>query len=175
MSSEELAPQTLKERRTERQQKYFKEQVLMNEDTKIIAKTHKGETLLSVGNDSNKYNDLIFSSDALVLDTKSKQKSTDSDKNSMGILSDNEEETKLKTPKNGLSRANSTKVVKQKELKYKFLSAEHQKFYEYLEDCNREPLIKKFTEKLKNHLKLPTFNEVMKLREKYLRGEEFNN
>jgi len=47
MQSEELAPSSLKSRRTERQNKYFKEQVLMKEETKIIAKTHKGESILT--------------------------------------------------------------------------------------------------------------------------------
>ncbi len=36
--------------RTERQNRYFKEQVLMREDMKIIAKTHKGESILNVEN-----------------------------------------------------------------------------------------------------------------------------
>jgi len=36
--------------RMERQNKYFKEQVLMKEDMKIIAKTHKGEAFLNIEN-----------------------------------------------------------------------------------------------------------------------------
>ena len=36
MSAEELAPSSLKNRRSERQNKYFKEQVLIGDDNKII-------------------------------------------------------------------------------------------------------------------------------------------
>lgn len=51
MQAEELAPTSLRNRRIERQNKYFKEQVLMKEETKIIAKTHKGESILTVDKD----------------------------------------------------------------------------------------------------------------------------
>lgn len=53
MSSEELAPSSLKSRRTEQQNKYFKEQVLMKGEAKIIAKTHKGESILIVDKAEN--------------------------------------------------------------------------------------------------------------------------
>ena len=53
MSSEELAPSSLKSRRTEQQNKYFKEQVLMKGEAKIIAKTHKGESILVVDKGEN--------------------------------------------------------------------------------------------------------------------------
>ena len=52
LSSEELAPSTIKNKRIERQNKYFKEQVLMKEDMKIITKNHKGESILNT-NDFN--------------------------------------------------------------------------------------------------------------------------
>ena len=48
MTAEELAPSSLKNSRIERQDKYFRENVLMKENTKIIAKTHKGESILTV-------------------------------------------------------------------------------------------------------------------------------
>ncbi len=48
LTSEQLAPSRIKNMRTERQIKYFKEQVLMKEEMKIIAKTHKGESILNV-------------------------------------------------------------------------------------------------------------------------------
>lgn len=51
LSSEQLAPSRIKNMRTERQNKYFKEQVLMKEEMKVIVKTHKGESILNV--DSN--------------------------------------------------------------------------------------------------------------------------
>jgi len=53
LSSEQLAPSRMKNMRTERQNKYFKEQVLMKEEMKIIAKNHKGESILNV--DSNAF------------------------------------------------------------------------------------------------------------------------
>lgn len=53
MSSEDLAPTALKNRRIERQNKYFKEQVLMHDEAKVIAKTHKGESVLTVNKDNN--------------------------------------------------------------------------------------------------------------------------
>ena len=58
LSSEQLAPSRIKNMRTERQNKYFKEQVLMKDEMKIIAKTHKGESFLNVdSNNSDSDND----------------------------------------------------------------------------------------------------------------------
>lgn len=48
LSSEQLAPSRVKNMRTERQNKYFKEQVLMKDEMKLIAKTHKGESILNI-------------------------------------------------------------------------------------------------------------------------------
>lgn len=50
LNTEQLAPSRIKNMRTERQNKYFKEQVLMKEDTRMVAKTHKGESILNVEN-----------------------------------------------------------------------------------------------------------------------------
>ncbi len=53
LSTEELAPSRIKSMRTERQNKYFKEQVLMKDEMKIILKNHKGESILNVDNNFN--------------------------------------------------------------------------------------------------------------------------
>lgn len=58
LSSEDLAPKKIKNMRVERQNKYFNEQVLMKDEMKIIAKTHKGESLLNVENLSDSDSDL---------------------------------------------------------------------------------------------------------------------
>ena len=48
MKAEELAPSELKNKRSERQNKYFKEQVLVTDDNKITTKSHKGENIIVV-------------------------------------------------------------------------------------------------------------------------------
>lgn len=49
MSSDELAPTKLKKSRTERHNRYLNEQVYKNkEDMKVISKSHKGETILTL-------------------------------------------------------------------------------------------------------------------------------
>ena len=48
MTSDELAPSSVKKRRMEQQNKYFKEQVYLDGEVKLIAKNHKGDTILSV-------------------------------------------------------------------------------------------------------------------------------
>jgi hypothetical protein len=96
MSSEELAPSSLKNLRTERQNKYFKEQVLMKEETKIIAKTHKGESILTVDNTNNKdtHDDIFMSQDFVnkqTTDLNDKKSKDGSEKASWYYPSDGEE------------------------------------------------------------------------------------
>jgi hypothetical protein len=67
MQAEELAPSSVKNRRVERQNKYFKEQVLMKEETKIISKTHKGESILTVDKDPLITSDTFFNQQNITL------------------------------------------------------------------------------------------------------------
>lgn len=52
MSIEELAPSKLKKSRNELHNKYLKEQVIKKEDIKLIAKNHKGESIITMDNDA---------------------------------------------------------------------------------------------------------------------------
>jgi len=161
MSSEELAPSSLKNRRIERQNKYFKEQVLMKEDTKIIAKTHKGETLLTV--------DRLDQQDYYIPNEEIDIKDNLSEKASFEYNSDNEEknlEAKPLSKNNSVTinlNRNNSKPVK-KEVKYKNLNSTLRDFYNNLEEFTVDNIIKKFNDKLKT-LKTNTDNEILKLRE----------
>jgi hypothetical protein len=146
MSAEELAPSSLKNRRTERQNKYFKEQVLMKEDTRIIAKTHKGESILTV--DKSAYQDeYIFNDKA----------DNVSEKASFDYQSDNEARNKELETKTEMSIK-----VPRKEMKYKNLSSSMKDLYNHLEEYNVENVKKKLNEKMKG-LKTQTVEEIQKM------------
>ena len=58
MTSEELAPSKLKQSRNELMNKYLKEQVIKKDEIRIIAKNHKGESMLTMdGEVTNEYPD----------------------------------------------------------------------------------------------------------------------
>jgi hypothetical protein len=150
MSSEELAPSSLKNRRTERQNKYFKEQVLMKEDAKIIAKTHKGESILTV--DANPYQEEYIFNEV---------KDNVSEKASFDYQSDNEARNK-ELDTNGFStQMNVTKVVR-KEMKYKNLTTSMKEFYNLLEEYSLENVRRKLSDKVKG-LKPSTVEEIQKM------------
>jgi len=193
MSSEELAPTSLKKRRIERQEKYFKEQVLMKEDSKIITKTHKGENILTVNKDTNEHEDYIVPEK--VNDGRSNKENTKnvsdnrwddkSEKASWNYDSDdgekkditltknsNESENKRHVPITKLSGAKSKSELNQKnnsgknnENKFKNLSTDMMNFFNLLQEYKKENLVIKFNDKLKSSLKYETFQEIIKFRE----------
>jgi hypothetical protein len=189
MSSEELAPSSLKKRRVERQNKYFQEQVLMKEETKIIAKTNKGESLLSGADNIDNKEDPFITSDQFIFTNNVKKDENNSDKASWDYQSDNEERNRSinninqqdniirsRTSGQDVTRTNSSQLIKslsgtriteqKKGEKYKNLSVEMVELYKALEDMNRSTIINKLNEKLKNHLKPSSIAEINELRNK---------
>lgn len=190
MSSEDLAPSSLKNRRIELKDKYFKEQVLMKEDMKIIAKTHKGESLLTVDDTADKIftaSDIVslhreknddnisiektqgdLNSDIdIVPDTTSNfYKTVISPKNtsSSGLIDLSKNTTLTKqTSQISVKSLNKTKTIPS--IKYKNLTQEQILFYNQLEEYSREAIIKKINEKLKSYLTESTIKEIENLRE----------
>ena len=193
MSSEELAPTSLKKRRIERQEKYFKEQVLMKEDAKIISKTHKGENILTVNKDSNEHEDYCIPekvSDNRLNKENSKNVSDNrwddkSEKASWNYDSDEGEKKNISVIKNyslsenmrdvSVTKLSSSKSKSELNLKnnsrkinenkYKNLSTDMMNFYNLLQEYTKENLLLKFNDKLKSSLKYETFQEIIKFRE----------
>jgi hypothetical protein len=190
MSSEELAPSSLKSRRMERQNKYFQEQVLMKEEAKIIAKTHKGESILTVNQDQPDLEQYITPDALEQQNTKENKKEKFSDKASWDYPSDNEErknifergDSQLTNKTLTIQRDNSSILENsgksiaavsnfpsinkknKKEIKYKNLSEEQVQFHNMLEEYTRENLFHKLNEKLKIQLKPSTVDEIIKMR-----------
>jgi hypothetical protein len=161
MNSEELAPSSLKSGRIERQNKYFRENVLMKEEARIIAKTHKGESLLTVDN----ADDVDY-----YINNEEDKKDDVSEKASFDYKSDNEERNvemiqpilKQSSAPINLSRNNSIKP--RKEFKYRNLSLALKEFYYQLEELTPEKVINIIHDKLKV-LKATTLTEINKFKE----------
>jgi hypothetical protein len=150
MSAEELAPSSLKNRRVERQNKYFNEQVLMKEEAKIIAKTHKGESILTVSNNQEEF---IFN----------EVKDNVSEKASFDYQSDNEQRNREEGNAIGSDViVKNSSVNVRKEMKYKNLTSTMKDFYYLLEDYSLENLRRRLNEKLKI-LKPATVEEIHKM------------
>ena len=197
MTSEELAPSSLKKRRIERQEKYFKEQVLMKEDAIIIAKTHKGEAILTVDTDTSNHEYFLTSG---ILEKKEEAKKVEakpsnqndadnSDKASWNYESDEEnklEDRKLKrnsrensnniildksnksiTKSNGKDHMKKLNDDIKKEITYKNLSQEMLNFLNLLNEYKREALYIKLNDKLKSNLKPETYQEILKSRDEH--------
>jgi len=215
MGAEELAPSSLKNRRIERQNKYFKEQVLMKEETKITAKTNKGDMLtvedeifnreelipsMKLNNtreslDFSSNNNLYCSDNDMSMLSEENKENRDSNLNlnldrvnsdsanclkmNNEILKENadlpaEKESKTidklrndATPST-LNEPNLRKNVgtgKKREIKYKNLTQDQINFYILLEEYKKENLLSKFDNKLKSHLKISTYNEIVKYRQ----------
>jgi len=98
MKAEDLAPSSLKSQRLERQTKYFKEQVLVADDNKIMTKDHKGVSIIVVNEpgkennidiaDINENKESIFANDEKESQYKSKDKDGDKDKATIDTNSD---------------------------------------------------------------------------------------
>lgn len=154
MSSDQLAPSTVKNQRQERQEKYFKEQVLVNDEAKIIAKTHKGESILTVDHNQDDY---YFANINLL-----QEKSNQDQQNFEVINSDDEGLQKMDSSKElslpSLSKKTSdfNKNNRTRECPYKNLNQDDRNLYFLLEEYTLENLYKKWDEKLKSFLKPET-------------------
>lgn len=173
MSSEELAPSSVKKRRIEQQNKYFKEQVLMEEDAKIIAKNHKGDALLSVEpKDKNSEGFIPF--EVLEQNKVIKETIKDNEPQTIEQMHQNaleEARREIKKKKLMAKKEEAKQHVKEIELKFKNLSSEQLKFYFELDEFKRENIIGKINEKIKSNLKTETVDEINKTREILLKAK----
>ena len=173
MSSEELAPSSVKKRRIEQQNKYFKEQVLMEEDAKIIAKNHKGDALLSVEpKDKNSEGFIPF--EVLEQSKVIKETIKDNEPQTIEQMHQNaleEARREIKKKKLMAKKEEAKQHVKEIELKFKNLSSEQLKFYFELDEFKRENIIGKINEKIKSNLKTETVDEINKTREILLKAK----
>ena len=147
MSSDELAPPDEKKKILEQQKKFFKEQVFVPEEMKIVAINYKDDNILSSVAKDTGINPFE------VLDNNNNHHESD--------YSDNENNDKKKIGKN-----NQKSEYKALESKYSNLSSDMLNFYFALDKCKPDILKKEINEKLKQ-LKPETLEELNKLREKY--------
>jgi hypothetical protein len=149
MTADQLAPTSEKNRRLERQEKYFKEQVLVADEAKIIAKTHKGEAILSVDQNPGDY----YYENMNINQENSKSELQDIPS---GEVLNSDEEKKIAPISRENSELNLNKKSSEmyknsrgKDCPYKNLSKEDLNLYFLLEEYSLENLYKKWDEKLK--------------------------
>ena len=146
MSSDELAPPDEKKKRLEQQKKFFKEQVFVPENMKIVAINYKDDNILSgIAKDNTGINPFE------VLENNNNHESE---------VSDNENNEKKNYKKN-----NQKSEYKALESKYSNLSSDMLNFYFALDKCKPDVLKKEINEKLKQ-LKPETLEELNKMKEK---------
>ena len=185
MSSEELAPSIVKKKRLEQQNKYFKEQVLMVEEQKIIAKNQKGGLLSVDPKDKNSEGGGYMNFDYIVSHTNIKPKETkssstllkgdknrDDDKMKEGALSSvggNSGQGMIKRMNENNRKMRNINVNdssrKEMELKFKNLSSEKLNFYFDLDEHKKESIFNRFNEKIKSGTNASTIDEINKIRE----------
>ena len=147
MSSDELAPPDEKKKRLEQQKKFFKEQVFVPENMKIVAINYKDDNILSgIAKDNTGINPFE------VLENNNNHESD---------VSDNENNEKKNFKKN-----NQKSEYKALESKYSNLSSDMLNFYFALDKCKPDVLKKEIKEKLKQ-LKPETLEELNKMKEKF--------
>ena len=147
MSSDELAPPDEKKKRLEQQKKFFKEQVFVPENMKIVAINYKDDNILSgIAKDNTGINPFE------VLENNNNHESD---------VSENENNEKKNYKKN-----NQKSEYKALESKYSNLSSDMLNFYFALDKCKPDVLKKEIKEKLKQ-LKPETLEELNKMKEKF--------
>lgn len=161
----------------------------MKDEGKILAKTSKGDSMLTV--DESDKGDQFLTSDQLTLNKPKIENEDNSERASWDYNSDNEERKGLLTANSYKSSSSVQNVLKEnksgnirasnnnsypnrtqsksdlsskKEIKYKNLSSEMLELHRSLEDLTKETLIEKLNDKLKSHLKPATIAEINKLR-----------
>lgn len=152
MTSDELISKAEKLQRVNQQNKFFKEQVYVPEDMKIIAINHKDNILSQNNRDKiNTINPLELLEEQNKIDESSDEEMNEKVNNFGGIK------------KNKNIRNEQMKEIKSK---YSNLSSDMLNFYFALDKCKPDILKKEINEKLKQ-LKPETLEELNKLREKY--------
>ena len=147
MSSDELAPPDEKKKRLEQQKKFFKEQVFVPENMKIVAINYKDDNILSgIAKDNTGINPFE------VLENNNNHESD---------VSDNENNEKKNFKKN-----NQKSEYKALESKYSNLSSDMLNFYFALDKCKPDVLKKEIKEKLKQ-LKPETLEYFNKMKYKF--------
>ena len=161
MNSDELAPSSVKKRRREQQNKYFKEQVYLDGEIKIIAKNHKGDTILSV-DPKDKNNEGFISYTVL---QKSNYERTQDLKDKDAEFSDGGSGDEIDGAiKKKEKKRQLAEIIQNK---YKNLPPEKVRFYVDLEDCRREKIISKINKRITQNLKPETVQEMNELRKKF--------
>ena len=152
MTSDELISKAEKLQRVNQQNKFFKEQVYVPEDMKIIAINHKDNILSQNNRDKiNTINPLELLEEQNKIDESSDEEMNEKVNNFGGIK------------KNKNIRNEQMKEIKSK---YSNLSSDMIKFYFELNQFKNEYYVKKFNEKIKT-LKEETQKELNEVREKY--------
>jgi hypothetical protein len=152
MTSDELISKAEKLQRVNQQNKFFKEQVYVPEDMKIIAINHKDNILSQNNRDKiNTINPLELLEEQNKIDEFSDEEINEKNNNFGGIK------------KNKNLRNEQMKEIKSK---YSNLSSDMIKFYFELNQFKNEYYVKKFNEKIKT-LKEETQKELNEIREKY--------
>lgn len=170
MSSDELAPSSFIQSRLEKQNKYFKEQVLIDETPNIITKTHKGEAILNIA-DNNKANAVSeFIPFEIVKSKINSEEVIDlnedliQDNNNINIDPDYQMK-RYQTTENKLEKMIAIKYNTKSKAKIKYLAS--------FEDYTKENLEKTINAQVQTDLKNETIQTLNQYRKKYRKDIKF--
>ncbi len=155
MTSDELAPSSVKKRKMEQQNKYFKEQVYLDGEVKLIAKNHKGDTILSV-DPKDRNNDGFISYNVLQKNSYSTKDFRDRDADMYGEREDNSD---IVMKRNEMKK----QLGERYKMKYKNISQDKIRFCVDLEDISPDYLTSRINERI-NILKPESIEELNKMR-----------
>ena len=146
--------------------------MLPEEDAKIIAKTHKGDALLSVEpKDKNSEGFIPFEvleQHKTIRESNKKESEQQAQAQAQQAINGNVEDSKKDGKKKNVFSGKKEDIKKHNkviELKFKNLSSEKLKFYFELDEFKRENILGKINEKIKSNLKAETVEEIKKMRE----------
>ena len=148
MSAEELANPEQQQKLREQRKKFFKEQMFLTEETKVI--NHKEVTSNTLVGDEIK-------EEANAYDMLNYQSNSFKNKKENSVLKEKKEENKNKNEKN----------VHKEKSKLSGLSSEMLNFYFEIDEFRKETLIKKINDKINGNLKEATVNEIKERRKKF--------
>ena len=139
----------------EQQNKYFKEQVYLDGEVKLIAKNHKGDTILSV-DPKDRNNDGFISYNVLQKNSYSTKDFRDRDADMYGEREDNSD---IVMKRNEMKK----QLGERYKMKYKNISQDKIRFCVDLEDISPDYLTSRINERI-NILKPESIEELNKMR-----------
>ena len=145
MSAEELAPPDEQKKLKEQRNKFFKEQMFLTEETKVI--NHKEVSSNTLIN--KEYNEEVTTSYDILNYPRHSQS------NELKKKDSNVSKEKIKNIKN-----NNDKNIQKEKSKLSGLSSDMLKFYFEVDEFRKETLIKKINEKINGNLKNSTIDEI---------------